>query len=102
MSYESYPYPPNPAPKTDDKAIWALVSAIFGFILCPVVLHILGWVLANQSLANIAASQGQLTGDGIAKAAKIVSIIGLVLSALGALFFILVVVIGVAGVSTSA
>ena len=99
MSHESYA--PPPAPETDDKADWALVSAIFGFILCPVVLHIIGWVLANQSLANIAASQGRLTGEGIAKAAKIVSIIGLVLSALGALFVILVVVIGVAGISTS-
>jgi hypothetical protein len=100
VSYESYPYPP-PAPETDQKAIWALVSAIFGFIICPVVLHIVGWVLANQSLSDIAASQGRLTGDGIAKAAKIVSIVGLVLSALGVLFAILIVFIGFADWSMS-
>jgi hypothetical protein len=92
----AYP-PPGPAPQTDSKAIWALVSAIAGFFLCPVVLHVVGWVLANQSLEAIAASNGWLTGDGLAKAAKILSIIGLVLSALGLLFFVFVVVLGVAG-----
>jgi hypothetical protein len=101
VSYENYAYPPPPAPETDQKAVWALVSAIFGFILCPVVLHIVGWVLANQSLADIAASQGRLTGDGIAKAARIVSIVGLVLSALGVLFAILILVVGFAGFSAS-
>ncbi len=93
MSY-AYP-PPGQAPQTDSKAVWALVCAIGGFFLCPVVLHVAGWVLANQSLEAIAASNGWLTGDGMAKAAKILSIIGLVLSALGLLFFLFVVVLGV-------
>jgi len=96
----SYGYPP--APETDQKAIWALVSAIAGFFLCPVVLHIVGWVLANQSLEAIRASQGQLTGDGLAKAARILSIIGLVLSVLGVLFVIFILGVGVVGgISTS-
>ena len=38
----------------------------------------------------------RLTGDGLAKAAKILSIIGLVLSALGVLFFVFFVVLGLA------
>lgn len=92
MSY-AYP-PPGQVPQTDSKAVWALVCAIGGFFLCPVVLHIVGWVLANQSLEAIRASGGWLTGDGLAKAAKILSIIGLVLSGLGLLFFVFFVVLG--------
>jgi hypothetical protein len=83
---QQQPYPPYPygtaapvAPPTDDKAVWALVSAIAGFFLCPIVLHIVGWVLASSSLAAIRASGGTLGGDGMAKAARIISIIGLVL-----------------------
>jgi hypothetical protein len=48
-------------------------------VVCPIVLHIVGWVLANSSLSAIRASGGTLGGDGMAKAARIMSIIGLVL-----------------------
>lgn len=85
MSY-GYPPPTGPVPETEPKAVWALVSAIAGFVICPVILHIVGWVLANQSLEAIRLSGGRLSGDGMAKAAKILSIVGLVLSALGLLF----------------
>lgn len=94
MAYD-YP-PPTPVPETDSKAIWALVSAIGGFFLCPVVLSVIGWVLANQSLETIRASNGRLTGDGLAKAARILAIVGLVLSLLGFALFLLIVVFGTA------
>jgi len=93
----SHGYPP--AAETDEKAIWALVSAIAGFFLCPIVLHVVGWVLANQSLEAIRASQGRLTGDGLAKAARILSIIGLVLSALGVLLVVVIVGFGAGGIT---
>jgi hypothetical protein len=93
-----YPYSGTPvaAAPTDDKAVWALVAAIVGFVLCPVVLHIVGWVLANQSLATIRASGGTIGGEGIAKAARIVSIVGLVVSGVAVLLAILFLLIGVA------
>jgi hypothetical protein len=78
------------APRTDDKAVWSLVSAIAGFLLCPIVLHIVGWVLADQSLRDIRSSQGRLSGDGIASTARILSIVGLVLYGLAAIIAILV------------
>jgi hypothetical protein len=78
--------------------VWALVAAIAGFVVCPVVLHIVGWVLANQSLATIRASGGTVGGDGIAKAARIVSIVGLVITGVGVLLAILFVILGVATV----
>jgi hypothetical protein len=84
------------APPTDDKAVWALVSAIAGFLVCPIVLHIVGWALASASLTSIRASGGTLGGEGLAKAARIISIIGLVLYGLGILLFVLVVVLGLA------
>lgn len=91
--------PQEPTTRTDDKAIWALVSAIGGFILCPVVLHIVGLVLANQSLRAIRSSQGRLTGDGIATTARVLSIVGLVLSAIGlvitAIVFAILIPLGV-------
>jgi len=80
--------------RTDDKAVWALVTSIAGFVLCPILLHIIGWVLANQSLATIRASGGTIGGDGIAKAARILSIVGLVLYGVIGLFAALFLVIG--------
>jgi hypothetical protein len=53
-------------------------------------------VLANQSLETIRASNGRLTGDGLAKAARILAIVGLVLSLLGLALFLLIVVFGAA------
>lgn len=91
----SYGY--QPAPETDSKAIWALVSSIAGFFLCPIILHVVGLVLANQSLETIRASQGRLTGDGLAKAARILAIVGLVLSALSIAVLGFFLVLGLAG-----
>lgn len=92
----SYGYPAAQPPETDQKAVWALVSAIAGFVICPVVLHIVGLVLANQSLEAIRSSGGRLTGDGMANVARILSIVGLVLSAIGLVVFLAIAVFGVA------
>lgn len=94
MSDTGYPAPgggPAVAP-TDQKAVWALVCSIAGFVICPVILHVAGLILANQSLEAIAASRGQLAGEGLAKTARILSIIGLVLAAIGVLVWLLVFV----------
>lgn len=90
-----YPYYGAPAaPATDDKAVWALVTSIAGWIICPIILHIVGWVLANQSLATIRASGGTVGGEGMAKAARILSIVGLVLYGVLILFGLLFLGIG--------
>lgn len=103
-SAPGYGYAP-PAPRTDDKAIWALVSSIAGFFLCPVVLHVVGWVLANQSLRTIRESRGTLGGDGVARAARVLGIVGVVLygvlTLLAILFFALLIPLGIFAASTS-
>jgi uncharacterized membrane protein YphA (DoxX/SURF4 family) len=95
------PYPPSygpTPPRTDDKAVWSLVSAIAGFVLCPLVLHVVGLVLANQSLRDIRSSGGRLGGEGLASTARILSIVGLVLYGaalvLGLLFLLIAVPLG--------
>jgi hypothetical protein len=65
------------------------VLSILGWFVCPIVLHIVGWVLANQSLATIKASGDMLGGGDLARAARIISIAGLVVYALGLLLFLL-------------
>lgn len=80
---------PYPAPKQDDRALWALLLSIFGWIICPVLAHILALVLANQSLTAIRRSGGWLTGEGMANAARIIAIIGLALSVVALLLVVL-------------
>lgn len=97
-----YQYPYGYPPKTDDKAVWALVSSIAGWVLCPVVLHIVGWVLANQSLRQIRASGGALQGEGMAQAARIVSIVGLALFGIAILLCIAFLVLAMIGLIAGA
>jgi hypothetical protein len=94
------PYAPVAAP-TDDKAVWALVTAIGGFFVCPIVLHVVGWVLANQSLATIRASAGAVGGEGLAKAARILSIVGLVFYGVLILLGVLLLVLGLVAVTST-
>ncbi len=97
MTYDPSATPPPAAAPTEPKAVWALVCAIGGFFVCPLVLSIVGLVLANQSLAAIEASNGQLAGDGMAKVARILSIVGLVLMALAAVT--LLAIFGIAAIN---
>lgn len=93
---QPYPYP---HPKQDDKALAALIVAIAGWFVCPFVLHIVGLVLANQSLQAIRESNGWLTGEGMANAARIISIVGI---ALGAVFIALLMLFGLGALGLGA
>ena len=75
-----YGYPQ--APPTDSSATAALVIAIIGFFTCPPVGAIVALVLANSAQKRIEASNGQLGGLEMAKAARIIAIIELAISAL--------------------
>jgi hypothetical protein len=75
-----YGYPQ--APPTDSSATAALVIAIIGFFTCPPVGAIVALVLANSAQKRIEASNGQLGGLEMARAARIIAIIELALTAL--------------------
>ncbi|WP_370619286.1 DUF4190 domain-containing protein [Mumia sp. Pv 4-285] len=68
-------------PKNSTKATWALVTGILG--LCCGPLGVVGIVLGRQAKDEIAASNGRLTGAGLAQAGFIIGIIAVVLWALG-------------------
>jgi hypothetical protein len=74
-----YGYPQGPP--TDSSATAALVIAIIGFFICPPVGAIVALVLANSAQKRIEASNGQLGGLEMAKAARIIAIIELALTA---------------------
>lgn len=81
---------PRSAPQTDPslraetsgKAIASLVLGILSLTSCG-PLGIIAIVVGNTALADIRASRGRLTGDGMAKAGVITGWIGVVLFVLG-------------------
>jgi hypothetical protein len=82
------------APQTDGLAIGALVTAIAGIFVCSVVpiASVVALFLATNSNKKIRASGGQLSGEGMNKAALIISWIWIGLSVL---FWVVIIIIGV-------
>jgi hypothetical protein len=85
----------QPTAPTDDRAVMALVAAVAGWVLCPFVLHALGWVLAGRALAEIRSSNGALRGEGMAVAARIISAVGIVVYSAAALLLVVLALLGV-------
>jgi len=75
------------APPTDGQAIASLVCGIVGFLVFPIILHIVAIVLGKSSMKRIDASAGALQGRQLAKAGFIIGIVGVVIGvlAIGAL-----------------
>jgi hypothetical protein len=71
------------------------VCAIGGWIVCPVVLAVVGLVLAGRATEQIDQSQGTLTGTGLVTATRVIAWVHLALVAL-ALLFVLAVLVGLA------
>ena len=85
----------QPTAPTDDRAVMALVAAVGGWVLCPFVLHALGWVLAGRALAEIRSSNGALRGEGMAVAARVISVVGIVVYSAAALLLVVLALLGV-------
>ena len=88
--------PAGPA-QTSGKAVAALVISLVGFTSCG-LLGIVGIILGNQALDEIAYANGQLHGEGLARAGVIVGWIQLALIAVAVLFGCLIMgLVAVAG-----
>jgi Domain of unknown function (DUF4190) len=87
------------APQTESSAVVALVLAIAAWVVCPVVPAVVALFVANSAEQSIRASGGTKTGDGLAKAARIISWVHLGLCALGAVVFLVILI--AAAVSSS-
>ncbi len=94
-------YPPQsggsggqPAPPTNQKALWSMILGIVSIVLCcsgiSVALSVPAWIMGSSAKKEIAASQGGQGGDGMAKAGFILGIVGTVLGVLALLYWILV------------
>lgn len=92
-SAPGYAYPPPgypgyaPAPTTSTSAVVGLVLAIASWAVCPIVLAIVALVLAKKSGDEIAASQGQVSGEGLNTATKVIAWINIGLYAALAVIF---------------
>jgi hypothetical protein len=81
------PAPPGPAPqwgpppapgayttpRTEGTAIAALICSIASWVVCPIILAVVGLALAHAAGNKIDASAGRLTGNGLVRAAQIVA-----------------------------
>lgn len=101
-------YPPGavyvqPAtPKTSPAAIIAVILAVLSFVQCPVVLAVVALVLARSAETDIAASNGWVTGAGLARGARIAAWINIGLSiALGVGLLLLMIIAPSLGPSTT-
>lgn len=89
----SYPPPPPPppgqggygyaAPRTNSKAIWALVLGILSFVCCGFVAGIPAIILGNMAKNEIDASGGVQSGRGMAVAGLVLGIVSIALSVIG-------------------
>lgn len=85
-------YAAPPATTTSSNAVIALVLAICSFVVCPVLPAVIALVFAGKAKAEIEASRGWVTGDGMVTAAKIVSWINIGLYLAVAVVVVLVLV----------
>jgi hypothetical protein len=67
------------SPKRESRALVALVCALLGLLLLPIVFGGTAIVLGVQARKKIQASQGMLTGEGLSKAAVIIGILDVAL-----------------------
>ncbi|MEP7088606.1 MAG: DUF4190 domain-containing protein [Nocardioidaceae bacterium] len=100
MSYSAPPPPPEGyggygggyvAPRTNQKAVWALVLGILG-LCCGLFAGIPAIVLGASAKKEIARSGGAQTGAGLAQAGFVIGIIVTVLGVLGLLLLLVGVV----------
>lgn len=84
----SHGYPP-PAyqPQQHGPAVTALVLGILGLVLCQ-LLAFPAYFIGKAAEREILASQGALTGDGMARAGWICGLIGMILTGLGLLLLL--------------
>lgn len=99
--YSQPQYVPVATPTQSNDAVVALVLSIAAWLFCPVVLAVVALVFAAKAKRAIAASNGWITGDGMATAAKVISWINIALTLVGLVVFVLFVVVLAATSSTS-
>lgn len=84
----------GPGQETESLAVVALVLAIASFVVCPIFPAIASLIVAGRADEYIRVSGGRKTGEGMVKAARIVSWVNigftvlLIVGAVVAAFFV--------------
>ena len=95
-------YAPRDHPQSTMAMILGLVSLVGGMICgLPLLAAPFAWVVGGRAVKEIRASQGQLGGEGMARAGQVMGIVGTVLLVLAIIGIVLLVVLAVAGSSGS-
>lgn len=94
------PYGGQPAP-THGSATTALVLGILSLVVCG-PLGIPAFIIGRRAEREVKMSQGQLSGEGLAKAGWIMGLIAMILMVLAILLIILLVAIGALSSSSNA
>ncbi len=86
------PYGGRPTP-THGSATTALVLGILSLVICA-PLGIPAFIIGRRAEREVQASQGTLSGEGLAKAGWILGLIAMILMVLGILLVILLIAVG--------
>lgn len=84
---------PGLVPPNHPQTVLALVLAIVSWFVCGLFLSIPAYIIAKKAERETLASNGAYSGEGMAKAAKIIALINIIVSIL----VIVLVVILIAG-----
>ena len=74
-----------------------LVLGILSWLLCPIVLGIMAWVMGNGDLREMDAGRMDPSGRGLTEAGRILGMINVILGVVGLVFYLLVFGLMVAG-----
>jgi hypothetical protein len=100
--YAAFSAPRPDHPQSTTSLILGIIGLVGGFVCgLGLILSPFAWALGRNALKEIRASQGQLGGEGTAKAGMITGIVGTVLLGLGVLLLIgFAVLVAVDGTSS--
>jgi hypothetical protein len=77
-----------------------LAFGILGLVIC-IIFSIIGWIMANKDLAEMAAGRMDPSGEGLTGAGKILCMVAVAVQVIGMIFAILFFV-GMVGVAATA
>lgn len=84
----AHPYGVAAPRTTDSRAVIGLVCAVLSFVICPVVLAVVGLILAQMSDREIDSSGGRLEGHTLNKATRWVAWINIAVTVLAFVGFL--------------
>ena len=92
-TYSPPPYVPAASP-TANEAIWSLILGIGSFLLCGIFMGIPAIILGNNAKKKIAASGGQVGGEGLATAGIVLGWIQVGLTVIIGAILVLILIAG--------